>query len=316
VILSGFPTPAGSTVLARRRDAQARLDHLRRALMWEPRGHADMYGALLVPPERADSHFGVLFMHNEGYSTMCGHGVLALGRAAVETGRVSLTEPETHVAIDTPAGQVHATVASRDGTVEGVRFRNVPSWVAALDAFVDVPGLGRVTYDLAFGGAFYAYVEAGSLGLGCAPTDRDDLVGAARAIKETVQTEAPPTHPDDPDLGFLYGVIFTGRATAGRDRHSRHVCVFADGEVDRSPTGTGVSGRLAILRARHEVDVGEWIVIESIIGSRFRCRIEEETRTHGRDAVVPEVSGRCWVTGWSTHYVDPEDPFREGFLLR
>lgn len=324
VILSGFPTPAGSTVLARRRDARAHFDHLRRALMWEPRGHADMYGALLVPPERADSDFGVLFMHNAGYSTMCGHGVLALGRAAVETGRVPRTEPETHVAMDTPAGQVHATVVSRGGSVEAVHFRNVPSWVAVLGASVEVPGVGEVTYDLAFGGAFYAYVEAASLGVGCTPADRDALVEAARAIKAAVQAKAPPTHPGDPELGFLYGVIFTGPATgsptagatAREVRHSRHVCVFADGEVDRSPTGTGVSGRLAILRAREEVDVGEWIVIESIIGSRFRCRIATETRTHGRDAVVPEVSGRCWVTGWSTHYLDPEDPLREGFLVR
>ena len=303
VVLSGFPTPTGPTILARRRDARARFDHLRRALMWEPRGHADMYGALLVPPERPDSHFGVLFMHNEGYSTMCGHGVLALGRAAVEAGMVPPTEPETLVVMDTPAGQVHATVDSRDGRVAGVRFRNVPSWVGALGASVEVPGLGEVTYDLAFGGAFYAYLEAASLGLGCSPSDRDALVEAARAIKGAIQLEAPPTHPDDPDLGFLYGVIFTGPATVGDDRHSRHVCVFADGEVDRSPTGTGVSGRLAILRARGEVGLGEWIVIESIIGSRFRCRIAEEIRVHDRAAVVPEVSGRCWVTGWSTLYI-------------
>lgn len=316
VILSGFPTPAGSTVLARRRDARERFDHLRRALMWEPRGHGDMYGALLIPPERPDSDFGVLFMHNEGYSTMCGHGVLALGRAAVETGRVSRSEPETHIAMDTPAGQVHATVVSREGVVEDVRFRNVPSWVATLGASVEVPDLGEVTYDLAFGGAFYAYVDAASLGLGCAPEDRDALVRAAGMIKAAVQAQAPPTHPDDADLAFLYGVIFTGPATAGEGRHSRHVCVFADGEVDRSPTGTGVSGRLAILRARGEVEPGEWIVIESIIGSRFRCRIAEETRTHGRDSIVPEVSGRCWVTGWSTHYLDPDDPLRDGFLVR
>jgi trans-L-3-hydroxyproline dehydratase len=278
-----------------------------------------MYGALLVPPERADSDFGVLFMHNEGFSTMCGHGVLALGRAAVETGLVVVTEPETRIAMDTPAGQVHATVSVRDGRVEAVRFINVPSWVAALDARVSVPGLGEVRYDLAFGGAFYAYVDAEALGLRCSPGDRDGLVAAAAAIKAGVQESAPPEHPDDPDLGFLYGVIFTGPAGAsgrGSRRHSRQVCVFADGEVDRSPTGTGVSGRLAILRRRGEVGVGEWIVIESIIGTRFRCRIVEETRVHGIAAVVPEVSGRCWVTGWSTHHIDPADPLRNGFLVR
>ena len=316
VILSGFPTPRGDTVLERRRDARDRLDHLRRAVMWEPRGHADMYGALLVPRERPDSDFGVLFMHNEGYSTMCGHGVLALARAAVETGRVEVTEPETRIAMDTPAGQVHATAVVRGGTVEAVRFRNVPSWVVALDASVPVPGRGTITYDMAFGGAFYAFVDAASAGLGCLPGDRDALVQAATEIKAAIRSHAPPRHPADADLSFLYGVIFTGPAEGGSERHSRHVCVFADGEVDRSPTGTGVSARLALLRARREVEIGEWITIESIIGSRFGCRIVEEIRVHGMDAVVPEVSGRSWVTGWSTLVLDPDDPFRHGFLVR
>ncbi|MEJ2540389.1 MAG: proline racemase family protein [Gemmatimonadota bacterium] len=319
VILSGFPLPEGDTVLARRRDARARLDHLRRALLWEPRGHADMYGALVVPPERPDSDFGVLFLHNDGYSTMCGHGVLALARAAVETRRVPVQEPETVVTMDTPAGQVRARVDVRDGRIGGIRFRNVPSWAADLDAVIQVPGLGTVRYDLAYGGAFYAYVEAGALGLELTPGEVSDLVAAGRSIKAAIQGAAPPHHPGDPELGFLYGVIFTGPPSGdapGPPRHSRHVCVFADGEVDRSPTGTGVSGRLALLHARGSLGRHEDVIIESILGTRFRCRILDTVTTGGTTAVVPEVEGRCWVTGWSTFHLDPDDPLREGFLLR
>jgi proline racemase len=315
VILSGFPIPQGATILERRREARSRFDDLRRALMWEPRGHADMYGCLVVPAERDDSDFGVLFLHNDGFSTMCGHGVLAMARAAVETGLVPTEEPETRIAMDTPAGQVHATVTLEEGRPVGTRFRNVPSWVVELDASVPVPGMGRVGYDLAFGGAFYAYVDAEALGLELEPGRLGELVEAGRAIKAAVQARNPPSHPDDPDLGFLYGVVFTG-APRRQGNHSRHVCVFADGEVDRSPTGTAVSGRLALLRARDQLSEGEEPVIESIIGTRFRGRVVGETRVHGRPAVVPEVEGRCWVTGWSTFHLDRADPLRNGFLLR
>lgn len=325
VILSGFDHLEGRTVLERRRDAKERWDHLRTALMWEPRGHADMYGCVVVPAERDDSDFGVLFIHNEGYSTMCGHGVLAMARVAVELGMVPVTVPETRIAMDTPAGQVHATVtvetAPREVSpgspprVRAVRFRNVPSWSAGLDLEVDVHGLGRVRYDLGFGGAFYAYVDAGPLGLELVPASVEELIRAGRAIKEAVQRQAPPRHPGDDDLSFLYGTIFTGRAHED-GHHSRHVCVFADGEVDRSPTGTGVSGRLALLAARGEVEAGETLTVESILGSRFRCRIVDRAEAWGIDAVVPEVEGRAFLTGRSEFLVDPEDPFARGFLLR
>lgn len=315
VILSGFPEPRGSTILERRRHARDHLDHLRTALMWEPRGHPDMYGCIVVPPERSDSDFGVLFTHNEGYSTMCGHGVLAVARVAVEAGLVDMREPRTAVVMDTPAGQVTASVRVKDGAVASVSFRNVPSWVVALDREVAVPGLGTIRYDVAFGGAFYAFVDGPSLGLDLLPGRVEDLVTAGRAIKEAVQAEAPPAHPADPDLSFLYGTIFTGPAS-DPGNHSRHVCVFADGEVDRSPTGTGVSARLALLRGRDRVSPGETLTIESIIGSRFRCRIVQEVQAHGMEAVVPEVEGRSFVTGHARYILNPRDPFRHGFLVR
>ncbi|UCC26766.1 MAG: proline racemase family protein [Gemmatimonadales bacterium] len=320
VILGGFPEPAGSTVLERRRYARTHLDHLRTALMWEPRGHADMYGCIVIPAERPESDFGVLFTHNAGYSTMCGHGVLAMARVAVEAGLVPVRYPETHITMDTPAGPVHATARVRarpDGSpgVESVRFRNVPSWSAGLELKVPVAGLGTIRYDLAFGGAFYAYVDAGDLGLDLVPSSVDALIRAGRAIKEAVQAESPPDHPGDRDLSFLYGTIFTG-PPSDPGHHSRQVCVFADGEVDRSPTGTGVSGRVALLHARGLLRVGDTLTIESIIGSRFQVRIAEETEAFGRSAVVPEVEGRAYLTGESRFILDPSDPFRDGFLVR
>lgn len=315
VILGGFPEPAGETVLQRRRFAREHLDMLRTALMWEPRGHADMYGCIVIPPERPDSDFGVLFTHNEGYSTMCGHGVLAMARVAVEAGLVAIREPVTPVTMDTPAGQVFASVRMDGGRVRSVAFRNVPAWAAALDREVAVPGVGTVRYDLGFGGAFYAYVHAPALGLALVPDRVQELVRVGRAVKEAVQAQDPPRHPADRDLSFVYGTIFTA-PPEDPAHHSRHVCVFADGEVDRSPTGTGVSGRLALLHARDAVRRGETLVLESIIGSRFHGQIVEETVAHGRTAVVTEVEGRAFVTGHARFVLDPEDPFRAGFLVR
>jgi trans-L-3-hydroxyproline dehydratase len=315
LVVAGFPELRGDTVRARREDAGRRYDALRTALMWEPRGHADMYGCVLTPPERAGSHLGVVFLHNAGYSTMCGHGVLAVARLAVELGLVEATEPDTLVVLDTPAGAVRATVRVRGGRVQAVSFRNVPSWVVGLDRSVDVPGLGSVSYDLAFGGAFYAYVRASSLGLELVPAAVPRLIEAAGAIKAAVSAADPPVHPAGEDLSFLYGVILVG-PPSDPAHHSRNVCVFAEGEVDRSPTGTGVSGRLAIHHARGEVAPGQTLVIESVLGTRFACRIVEMLEHRGSPAVIAEVEGRTFVTGWSEWSIDPADPLRHGFLLR
>jgi proline racemase len=315
VILAGMPELEDATVRARREDALARHDGLRRALMWEPRGHADMYGCVVTPPERPGSDFGVVFMHNDGYSTMCGHGILAVARVAVELGLVSREEPETPVVIDTPAGRVQARVRVEGGRTGTVSFRNVPSWAATMGRNVDVQGLGTVVYDVAFGGAFYAYVDAPTLGFDLVPAETGRLIEAGRAIRAAVAEADPPVHPDGEDLSFLYGTIFVGPAHEAGN-HSRNVCVFADGEVDRSPTGTGVSGRLALHHARSEILPGDAIVIESLIGSRFRCRIVETVVHAAGVSIVPEVEGRSFITGRAEWLLDPEDPLAEGFLLR
>ena len=313
IVTDGLPEIPGETILEKRRTFRDAYDHLRTALVWEPRGHADMYGAIPTAPVSTDADLGVLFFHNDGYSTMCGHGIIAFATAALETGLVTPESDPSTVVFDTPAGRVTAH-ASRDGAhVESVSFQNVPSYVVGLDRTVDVPDYGTVRYDLAFGGAFYAYVDAPSLDLGLTPSEADDLIRAGRAVKEAVAASATFDHPD-PDMNFLYGTIFRGPAHDGAD--SRNVCVFADGQIDRCPTGTGVSGRLAIQAARDELDVGESFVVESIIGSTFVGHIAERTAVDGRAAVVPVVEGSGAVTGRSEFLIDPDDPFRDGFLLR
>ena len=315
VVTSGFPELPGDTILARRRFVKEHHDRLRTALMLEPRGHADMYGCLVTPPASPGADFGVLFMHNEGFSTMCGHGIIAITTVALETGLVAKQAPQTTLRIDTPAGLVIATGHVRDGRVASVSFRNVPSFVLGLDQVVAVPGLGNVRYDLAFGGAFYAYVRAEDVGLKVSPEDLHPLIDKGMAIKRAIMASRPIPHPIEEDLSFLYGTIFIDRPR-GAGAHSSNVCIFAEGEVDRSPTGTGVSGRLAIHHARGEIRVAEPIVIESIIGSSFRCAVAAESTFGPHPAIIPEVEGSAHITGRHEFLIDPTDPLKDGFVIR
>jgi proline racemase len=315
VITGGYPELPGDTILARRRYAKEHLDHLRTALMWEPRGHADMYGCIVTPPVSPEADIGVLFMHNEGYSPMCGHGIIGIAKIALETGLLPMTAPETKIGIDTPAGLVTAHARVEGGQVTAVRFHNVPSFVVALDDEVEVPGLGRIHYDLAFGGGFYAYVRAEDAGVTCTSEDFRPLIEKGIAIKRAVVASRPIPHPFEEDLSFLYGTIFVGPP---RDdgNHSRNVCIFAEGEVDRCPTGTGVSGRLAIHHARGEIGIGEPVVVESIIGTTFTGRIVDTTTFGPYPAVISEVEGAAHITGRHEFLIDPADPLRDGFILR
>ena len=320
VIIGGFQTQ-GSSVLERRRYAQQHLDGIRRAVMWEPRGHADMYGCVVMPPMSPSASFSVLFTHNEGYSTMCGHGIIAVATVAVTLRLVSVQEPLTQLGIDTPAGLVTASVRVEGGQVRGVTFRNVPAWVLGLGRDVHVPLLQRtVHYDLAWGGAFYAYVNADACGVSLTADRGHDhihrLIEVGMAIKEAVQAADPPSHYADRDLSFLYGTIFVGAPSDPRN-HSRNVCIFANGEVDRSPTGTGVSGRAAIHHAKGELAVGQSISIESVLGTTFSVKVLEEEWLPGNiGAVIPEVGGHAFITGRNELWLDPEDPLLSGFFLR
>jgi proline racemase len=315
VITGGFPELPGDTILERRRYAREHLDHLRTALMWEPRGHADMYGCIVTPPVSPEADIGILFLHNEGYSTMCGHGIIGIAKVALDTGLLPMTTPETTLKIDTPAGLVTAHARIEEGQVVSVRFHNVPSFVLALDETVVVPGMGEIRYDLAFGGAFYAFVQAEDAGVRCTPNDFRALIEKGIAIKHAVMASRSIPHPFEPELSFLYGTILVGPAQ-GNEVHSRNVCIFAEGEVDRCPTGTGVSARLAIHYARGEIGVGEPMVVESIIGSRFTGRIVETTAFGPYAAIIPEVEGTAHITGRHEFLFDPADPLRNGFILR
>ena len=316
IVVDGLSEIPGATILERRRFLRDNLDYVRQALMWEPRGHYNMYGCVVTPPVSSEADFGVLFMHNEGYSTMCGHGVIALVTVLVESGAVKVEGEQAKINLDTPAGLVRATAHLEDGHVVKVSFLNVPSFLYARDLAIEVPGYGRVVCDVAWGGAFYAVLPAARVGLRVVPEQTAALVTAGEAIKRAVNAVLPVKHPFEEDLSFLYGTILTD-APEETNHHSRNICVFAKAEVDRSPTGTGVSARLAVHHARGEITRGESIVIESILGrhSTFSGRVVAETRVGPFPAVIPEVSGSAFITGRCEFVIDPRDPLGRGFLV-
>ncbi len=309
VLIDGLPTIEGRTVLEKRRYFREHYDYIRTGLMWEPRGHADMYGAVITPS--ADADFDVFFLHNEGYSTMCGHAIIALTKLVIETGLVGKQE----IIINVPAGRVHAKATVENGEVREVSFRNVPSFLYLRDELVQVPDVGIVRFDVAYGGAFYAFVEAEHLGLSLSPKHYNRIIDYGRRIKQAVMTQFPITHPFEEDLSFLYGAIFTGPAVE-EGHHSRNVCIFADGELDRSATGSGMSARAALHHAKGELRLKERVTIESILGSTMSVEVVEVTKFGPYEAVVPEISGTASITGRNEFYFDPEDPFREGFIFR
>ena len=315
IILEGLPQIKGRTILEKRKYMKENIDHLRTALMFEPRGHADMYGAIITEPENKESDFGVLFLHNEGYSTMCGHGIIALTKVTVQTGMIEAKEPITQIKIDTPAGLVTSYAKVRSGKVESVYFHNVPSFVLTMDQIVEVQGIGRVKFDIAFGGAFYAFVNADDLGIGMKGENLRELIEKGMAIKNAVIKSYPIKHPFEKDLNFLYGTIFYGKPHS-KDADSRNVCIFADGEVDRSPTGTGVSARMALHYEKGEIQKNQPMIIESIIGTKFTGSVHQVTKFGSHDAVIPQVEGNAYITGRHEFLIDPEDPLKEGFILR
>jgi trans-L-3-hydroxyproline dehydratase len=301
-------------MLEKRGYLAAELDHFRRFLMLEPRGHADMYGAILTPPATADGDVGVLFMHNEGYSTMCGHGIIALVTAGVEHGLFNIANSDD-IRIDSPAGRISARAnANAAGEVESVTFRNVPSFIL-LDKIEVMVRDRAIRCTIAFGGAFYAYVDAGPLGFELTRNEAPELIRLGQEIKEAVSARYEIRHPDsESDLDYLYGTIFFHAGES--PRQSRNACIFAQAQLDRSPTGTGVSGRAAIDYASGELQLGETLEIASIIDTRFQVKCVAETTVGGKPAVIPEVTGSAWMTGRSRFVMNHRDPLRAGFLLR
>lgn len=300
------------------RHSMEHLDHLRGSLLLEPRGHADMYACLLTPPQRVDSDFGTIFLHRSGICPMSAHGIVAAATICIESGITQARSPETLIKFDTPAGLIRAYCSIEENRVRRVFFENVPSYVVARDRQVEVPGLGTVHFDLAYGGEYYAYVEAGKHGLELGPEDLNELTTHATAIASIIEPNHGIVHPGPSALNILSGIVFTETLPRRREvtAQVRQVCVFTDGSVDRSPSGTALSGRLALLHARGEIDMGAPHCAEGLLGGNFTGRIVREGLTVGPyAAILTEIEGTAHLTGYHTFLIGPDDPLKEGFLI-
>lgn len=311
VITGGVGVIPGATMNERRLYFIEHLDHIRRFLVNEPRGHAAMSGAILQPPTRPDADFGVLYIEVSGCLPMCGHGTIGVATVLVETGMVPVVEPVTEIRLDTPAGLVIARVAVSDGHADSVTIENVPSYPVRLDETIEVPGLGPIEYSLAFGGNFYAMVELDQIGMPFDRAKQHEILDAGLRIMDAINTQNPPSHPLIDGVDHCHHVEFI--APGSDARLSRHAMAIHPGWFDRSPCGTGTSARMAELWARGELALETDFVNESFIGSRFIGRLIRETEVDGIPAVVPTITGRAWVTGMGQYLLDPSDPFPEGF---
>ena len=325
LVIDGLPAPDGRTMLEKRAWAQKRLDHFRKSLILEPRGHVDMYGALLTEPSTRDANAGVLFMHNEGWSTMCGHGIIAVTTMAIERGLIwpGGTRETSHrptsvdIRYDTPAGLVQARAhLEHHGEavrVSSVAFRNVASFVFEPSLMVPVGGR-KVPVDVAFGGAFYAIVDAEAAGVPIDAAHLPELRTLGMTIAREVEKLRRVMHPADAGLEGIYGTIFTAPAQLP-DAHLRNVTIFADAEVDRSPCGTGTAAVMAVLNDMGLLLDDVPFVHESIVGTTFKGRVVERVEVEGRMAIVPEIEGSAWITGEHTFLIDGDDPLKSGFRL-
>ncbi len=313
VITGGFGVIPGATMFERRAYFLEHLDHVRELLMNEPRGHAAMSGAILQPPTRPDADYGVLFIEVSGCLPMCGHGTIGVATVLVETGMVEVTEPVTTIRLDTPAGLVIAQVQVKDRVAESVTLTNVPSFVLGLDRRVEVPGWGQVSYDMAFGGNFYAIVQLADLGIDFDRANKDEMLSAGLAIMAAIDEQDLPVHPGNPSITGCHHVYL---AAPGSDaKHSRHAMAIYPGWFDRSPCGTGTSARMAQLHARGELALDTDFDNESFIGTHFIGRLVGQGELNGIPTVTPTITGRAWVTGTAQYMLDPRDPFPRGFVL-
>ncbi|GAA2824525.1 proline racemase family protein [Crossiella cryophila] len=313
VITGGVGVIPGDTMAARREHFIDHLDHIRELLINEPRGHAAMSGAILQPPTTPDADWGVLYIEASGCLPMCGHGTIGVATVLVETGMVEVTEPMTRVRLDTPVGLVVAEVEVRDGRAAHVTIQNVPAYTDRLDATVDVPGYGRIRYDLGYGGNFYAILPLDQLGIPFERTEKDRILAAGLSIMDAINAAARPVHLLEPGINGCKHVQFTA---PGRDGgQARNAMAIHPGWFDRSPCGTGTCARMAVLHSRGELEVGADFVNESFIGTRFTGRITGETTVADRPAIIPAVTGRAWITGMGQYLLDPTDPFPRGFVL-
>lgn len=315
IITKGVPTIIGKTMMEKKEYMEEHLDWLRRAVMLEPRGHANMFGAILTEPVHQDADIGIIFMDAGGYLNMCGHGTIGTSMAAVETGIVPKVEPITKVRLDAPAGLVEASVAVVDGKVKSATVTNVPSFLYQQDVKVTTPMLGEVTFDIAFGGSFFALIKSDYLGYDILPKHSEELMNQALELREIINREIKVSHPLQPhiktvDLIEIYGPAVSAQADA------RNVVIFGDRQIDRSPCGTGTSAKMATLCAKGKLAIGEEFVYESITGTMFQGKIISKTKVGEFDAYIPQITGSAWITGFNQFVIDDSDPVKYGFTLK
>jgi len=315
IVSGGIKSLPGVSILDKRRYASKHLDDIRKLVIFEPRGHADMYGCFVTDPVDDDGDLGVVFFHNAGYSTACGHGTIALVTWAIETGVVAITGNETPVVVDVPSGRLETVARVEEGKVRSVRFTNVPSFVYS-EGVVVPTSAGEVITDISFGGTFYASVHAPDVGLGVQPSDLTSLIELGREIKLAIEKEHEVVHPVESELRDIYGVIFYENHGAPGDFSQKNVTIFADGEVDRSPCGSGTSARLALLDKSGVLPRGQTLVHRSIVDSVFHASVTGEAQVAEIPAVITEVEGSAHLCGFHHFVLDPTDPLGTGFLLR
>jgi len=315
LVTQGLPKVPGSTIIERGIWLEKNADHYRRAVMLEPRGHKDLYGGFLTEPVNAEADFGVIFLNNSGYSPHCGHGVIGLATAAVELGWIERKSPETRVGIDVACGFIEAFVEWDGKRAGAVRFVNVPSFIFKRDVTVTTPTFGKVTGDVAFGGATYFYVDGRPHNIAIREKDLSAITQFGYEIKIAVNAQMSAIHPENPEINDVYGVM-----VYGDPRHEgstqANCCVYADRAIDRSPTGTGTAGRVAQLYLRGELSAADTLINESIIGTAFKGRVLSETKVGPYDAIIPEVSGKAHICGFANWIIDETDPLAHGFLVQ
>lgn len=314
IIVGGVPHVPGKTMADKRAYLEEKMDHVRTAIMHEPRGHRDMFGSILTSPVNDDADFGIVFMDGGGYLNMCGHGSIGAVTVAIETGIVPAVEPETNVTFDAPAGLIKARAAVEKGVVKSVTIRNVPAFLYKEDVTVDVPRLGKIKMDISFGGSFFALVDVKELGLKVCPANVDQLVKAGMAIRDAANEQIHIEHPELKHITTIDLVEIYDQPTHP-EAHYKNVVIFGDGQADRSPCGTGTSAKMATLYAKRKLALNQEFVYESIIGTLFRGRLVDTAKVGEFAAVVPEITGSAYITGFNQFVIDPNDPVKHGFTL-
>lgn len=314
IVVGGLPNIPGKTMAEIKEYLEQNLDYVRTSLMHEPRGHKDMFGSIITRPVHEDADFGIVFMDGGGYLNMCGHGSIGAVTVAIDTGMVPTVEPETHVKFDAPAGLITARAKVENGAVKSVTIRNVPAFLYMADVKINVPGIGEITFDVSFGGSFFAIVKADQLGLKVVPTNIDQLTKLGMAIRKAANEQLKIQHPTLAHINTIDLVEIYDDPTHPEANY-KNVVIFGDGQADRSPCGTGTSAKMATLHAKGHLKIGEEFVYESIIGTLFRGRLVETAEVGDFKAVVPEITGSAYITGFNQFVIDPNDPVKHGFML-